>query len=88
MSDMRVVIIEGHFPGPDKLRSPISTSTLEAVLELNDFTPEEKADIRTTMRREGFFQFGGGAEAETTMYQEDAWRALVDTIAENHPGTL
>jgi hypothetical protein len=83
---MRVVLIDGHFPGPDKLRTPIGTSTLDAVLDLNDLEPEEQADVRETMRREGFFQFGGGAEAEITMYEEDAWRELVEVIEENHPG--
>ncbi len=85
---MRVVLIDGHFPGPDKLRAPIGTSTLEAVLDLNNLSPEQKADVRETMRREGFFQFGGGPEVERTMYEEDAWRDLVATIEENHPGTI
>ena len=57
-----------------------------AVLDLNDLDPGAKADVREAMRREGFFQFGGGPEAEITMYEEGAWRELVASIEENHPG--
>ena len=86
---MRVVLIDGHFPGPDKLGTPIGTSSLKAVLDQNNLEPEERARIRETMRSEGFYQFGGGPhEAEVTMYEERAWRELVATIEENHPGLI
>jgi hypothetical protein len=83
---MRVVIIKGHYPGPDRLFAPIGTSTLEAVLEQSDTTPEQKADVRETMRLEKYVQLGGGAQPERTIYEESAWNDVITVVKENHPG--
>jgi hypothetical protein len=78
---MQIVVVQGHYPGPEELCCPVWTGSLDLFCATNPGLDPDEIAQALGPSSDRFHQIGGGAEAEFTVYALNDWPALVAALA-------